>query len=669
MIEILAPVGSPAHLDAAVRCGADAVYLGLKDFGARASAVNFTPSELRDAVSRCHAAGMRVYVTVNTLITNRELDSLKDTLADCCRAGVDAILVQDMALLRIVREYCPDLTLHASTQAAVHNAAGVNLLAKMGFSRAVLARELSLEEIALVRKDTDAELETFIHGALCVSMSGGCYLSAFFGARSANRGRCAGPCRLDFRAPDHDNALSLKDMGCIPYARRLEELGVASLKIEGRLKRPEYVAATVDALRKALAGEEYDAERLEKVFSHGGLTTGYMDGERSREMFGVRRDEDAAAANSLYPELHELYRNENARVDIDADLTLTGDGARLRFSDGENAVEAVGGEALEPISEPMSAATAEKFVASLGGTVFREKSFRFENPEGLTMRGGDIKRLRREAADALYAKRAEIKPIEFGARSPERGVKEIFEIPVYELIARFETPDQIPDNAEGALIVLPMRNIREVGGSVAAEVPYFVSPADEENVVEKLADLRERGLSLAWCENVGGAALALRAGLKPCLGFGFNIINRLARRVWSEELSPELTVFSVEHNAADLPLTGCAAACVYGHLPLMRFRACPLMGETGCGSCAGGGELTDRTGRTQRIICSARKYSTLLNGVPLYVADRDEFRPFSPLAYFTTEGRERAGRIIDLIRSRRPFDGERTTGLYYKELK
>ena len=309
-MEILAPAGNEQSLIAAVRSGADAVYLGTGAFNARRNADNFKDNSLAEAVNYCHGRGVKVYVTLNTLIRDEELPAFLTAAREVAEAGPDGVIVQDLAVAQVLKTICPDLPLVGSTQMSVHNAAGVKALEDMGFSRVVLARELTLEEIRAIRRETRAELEVFVHGALCMSVSGMCYYSAMMGERSGNRGLCAQPCRLNASCNGRPYALSLKDMSFITRVRDLEAAGVCSVKIEGRMKRPEYVAAAVTAVRTALEGKEPDMATLQAVFSRSGFTDGYLTGKRSVRMFGVRTAEDAAASKTVFGKLADLYRRE-----------------------------------------------------------------------------------------------------------------------------------------------------------------------------------------------------------------------------------------------------------------------------------------------------------------------------------------------------------------------
>ena len=326
-IEILAPVGSEEMLRAAVFSGADAVYLGFSGFNARTGAGNFDAASLCEAVRFCHGRGVRVHVAMNTTVYASELDRLADAVRAVAASGADAVICQDLATARLIGQIAPDLPRHASTQMSVHTLEGALEMAEQGFKRVILARELSLEEIGRITKNCGIETECFVHGALCMSMSGQCYMSAFLGGRSGNRGSCAGPCRLPFDAnplpegrPGQAHHLSLKDNSVIDQLDRLQALGVASAKIEGRLRSPEYVAAAVSACLAGREGRAYDRELLKNAFSRSGFTSGYLDGKIDGTMFGTRSEADAELTRKTLPALRELYRRERSRVPVNMNL-------------------------------------------------------------------------------------------------------------------------------------------------------------------------------------------------------------------------------------------------------------------------------------------------------------------------------------------------------------
>lgn len=289
--ELLAPAGSYDAFLAAVENGADAVYLGGKAFNARANASNFKIDELKDIVKYAHLRNVKIYVTLNTLLNDNELPEALDFAYDLYNIGIDAVIVQDLGLAKILHEYIPNLPLHASTQMTIYNLQGVQELKKLGFTRVVLARELSLEEIKYICDNTDVEIEVFVHGALCISYSGQCLMSSMIGDRSGNRGKCAQPCRLPYTLIQNTMPvangylLSPKDLSTIEYISKLPN--ITSLKIEGRMKSPEYVATVISTYRKAIDNIEItpqDKNNLAQVFNRGGFTSAYHEKKQGNSM-------------------------------------------------------------------------------------------------------------------------------------------------------------------------------------------------------------------------------------------------------------------------------------------------------------------------------------------------------------------------------------------------
>ena len=416
-LEILAPVGNREMLEAAVYAGADAVYLGLTAFNARKAAGNFGPQELEDAVSFCHARGVRVSVTLNTLLYDGELAAFVQAVQHVCNAGADAVIVQDLAAAAIVKACAPSLELHGSTQMAVHTLSGALQLKKLGFTRVILARELTAQQIAHITKNCGIQTEVFVHGALCMSVSGQCYISAFLGGRSGNRGMCAGTCRLPFeangvRAAQKTHHLSLKDLSIIDEIGQLAAAGVTSVKIEGRLRAPEYVAAAVNACISARDGGLYNKELLSQVFSRSGFTSGFYNNKVDASMFGMRSADDMAVSKQAQPKLRELYRREYGRVAVNAVLTVNKNGAQVALSDGNfTAVSA-----FEAAAEQAQSPTAQKYEASLaklGGTPFVLGDVQIINSENFYVPLSSVNEARRAAAQTLLEKRGEPQPKAF----------------------------------------------------------------------------------------------------------------------------------------------------------------------------------------------------------------------------------------------------------------
>ncbi len=669
-MEVLAPAGGPEQLRAAVRSGADAVYLGTGAFNARRRAENFAGEGLAQAVAYCHGRGVRVHVTVNTLVRDGELEELYRTAEEIARSGADAVILQDLAAAEIFRRCVPELKRHASTQMTIHNAEGAAAAQELGFSRVILARELSLEEIRRIHEAVDVELECFVHGALCMGVSGQCLLSSVLGERSGNRGLCAQPCRLDFRAGERPYALSLKDACLIPRLRELEEAGAVSLKIEGRLRRPEYVAAATDACVRALRGEKPDLKTLERAFSRSGLTDGYLTGRRDLSMFGYRTEEDRAASAAVLGELSGLYRRELSRLPVDMTLEGgSGSPAALTVTDGLHSV-AVSGRPTEPVrTAPQD---VQGVLEKTGGTPFLLRSLHNALEAGWMAPG--LSALRREALDKLLAEREKCVPKPFaGAFVPE-------EHPVRQtdltLRVRFETRAQLFSCPEAEKILLPVEEldgelVRRIGPRLIGELPRLLYPGAEAAMERRLGELREAGLETLCAGNLGTVRLARRLGFRVSGGFDLNIWNTRALETYAglgvreTLLSLELDMRSAERLGGEIP----RGAVLYGRLPLMLCRCCPMRSPEGCGSCNGRRSLTDRRGTAFPVLCHRRQYSTLLNSVPLYTADRSLRGLDFGLAYFTLESREECERLWRLCLSRAPMPEEHTLGPGFRRLK
>ena len=671
--EILAPVGAEGSLEAAVYAGADAVYFGAGACNARRNAGQFTGERLIEAVRFCHAHGVSVHVTVNTLVRDEERKDVADTLTEIAESGADAIIVQDLTVMRLARQICPSLQLHASTQMAVHNVSGVKMLEDLGFSRAVLARELSIDEIRAIREQTHAELECFIHGALCMSASGICYLSAMLGERSGNRGMCAQPCRLPFVCNGSEYALSLKDMSHIAHYHTYREIGVSSLKIEGRLKSPEYVAAAVDAVRRVRDGEPYSEQILRDVFSRSGFTEGYYTGKRNHTMFGVRTQEDAKRAQTVLAGSRELYRGPKGDIPVSMKVRIDADRpSELTVDDGTHTVT-VGGAVPEPAQRiALQQEAVEKSLRKTGGTPFAVSSISCELGEGLMLPASALNALRRESLEKLYLARAE---------APSRAVC----APVLEtagmprktrpkLCVRFSSAEQFVPDPAIVWYSLPIDALNahpeHISERAVGEIPILVYPDEEPRVSEVLRTLAERGLKYALAENIGAIRLAKAAGLIPIGGYGLNVTNSDAIEAYREMgvsalfASFELSVPKMRDLKSRIPL----GMIVAGRLPLMQLRSCPARTDKGCMTCSGNPVVTDRKGATFPIVCRERRYSTLYNSVPLYVCDK-ELPPLDFHAiYLTIESKEEAGALIRAAVAGDPPKTAHTTGLAFRKL-
>ena len=674
--EILAPVGGAAQLLAAVRCGADAVYLGAQGFNARRNAENFDAYSLPDAVAYCHARGVAVHVTVNTLVMDEELDALEDTARQIAESGADAVIIQDLAVMRLFRERYPTIRRHASTQMAVHNTDGVLLMQELGFDRVVLARELSLREIEKINRAADIETEVFVHGAHCMSVSGACYLSAMLGGRSGNRGLCAQPCRLNFRCDGHEYALSLKDLSLIRHMRELQQAGVCSLKIEGRMKRPEYVAAAVTACRQALEGQDPDLARLQAVFSRSGFTDGYFTGRRTPDMFGYRRREDVTAAEGVLGELANLYKSEQPRVPADMRFTMTEDCSRLDVSAAGHTVCVQGAVPQTARTRPTDGDAARRSLEKTGGTPYYLRDFQADIAPGLMLPVSELNALRRRALDALLEACSQVTP--HAAADWQRPVPAPHVSPAQPALwGRFEHANQLPeDDAAFDRIILPLEELdrdpdllRRFGSRLMGELPALAFPEQEDRVREMAQRLRDQGLCDLLTDNAYGIYLGRHLGLRVHGGFGLNIMNSVSLDSYAA-LGLRDAVVSFELSMAKLRLLGGElprGILAYGFLPLMRLRACPA--KAGCASCGGSPELTDRRGVRFPLLCHGKQYTTLLNSVPLYIGDKAWGGADYAVLYFTRESREACREVLDLFRQGGTPDFPRTNGLYYRTLQ
>ena len=683
-IEILAPVGSEEMLHAAVFSGADAVYLGFSGFNARTGAGNFDADSLKEAVRFCHARGVKVHVALNTTVYGGELASLCDAIRAVAASGADAVICQDMAVATLIGKIAPQLPRHGSTQMSVHTLQGALELKELGFTRVVLARELSLPEVEQITRHCGIETECFVHGALCMCVSGQCYLSAFLGGRSGNRGSCAGPCRLPFEAnalpegkPGRLHHLSLKDNSVIDKLDQLQAIGVASAKIEGRLRTPEYVAAAVSACLAGREGRAYDRDLLKNAFSRSGFTSGYLDGKIDGTMFGVRSEADAELTKKTLPALRELYRRERSRVPVRMKLEIEEGGEKLTVTDADGNKSFAYGD-FEP--QPARADPTESLKRSLaktGGTPFAAENIEVEMDEGpWFVPGSTVNELRREALDALLKKREVLRPwpvqdVELEPL-PQRTLP-----PHRTLRARFERWDQVPEQALSGVeyLILPIaqadRVPREWRGKTLLELPRVMFGKLEEDTARRVAATQDAGFAGYEVSNI--AHLRLCRGLPMSGGFGLNVTNQVAAQFYADNglgsvlILPEtkdsdISTIAPTHAGKPVP-TG---VLVYGHMPLMVTRACPLQNIHDCAHCDKTGVLTDRKAKKFPVRCGMG-VRTIYNPVPIYMGDKPGALTVDyGVAYFTLESREEAAAILDNIRVHAPFEGDFTRGLYFK---
>ena len=685
-IEILAPVGNEEMLRAAVFSGADAVYLGFSGFNARTSANNFDADTLKDAVRFCHARGVAVHVALNTTVYGGELPALEAAIRAVAASGADAVICQDLAVATLIGRIAPQLPRHGSTQMSVHSLQGALELKELGFTRVVLARELSLPDVEHITKHCGIETECFVHGALCMCVSGQCYMSAFLGGRSGNRGSCAGPCRLPFEAnalpegkPGRLHHLSLKDNSVIDKLDQLQALGVASAKIEGRLRTPEYVAAAVSACLAGREGRAYDRDLLKNAFSRSGFTSGYLDGKIDGTMFGVRSEADAEQTKKTLPMLRELYRRERSRVPVKMKLEIEEGGEKLTVMDADGNKAFAYGDAEPQPARTDPTESLHRSLAKTGGTPFAASA------EDITVEmdggpwfvpGSAVNELRREALDALLKKREVLRP--WPTTDEHVPALPLRTLPSRRTLrARFENWEQVPERALDGIeyLILPIaqadRVPREWRAKTLLELPRVMFGRLEEDTARRIAATQDAGFAGYEVSNI--AHLRLCRGLPMSGSFGLNITNQLAAQFYADNglgsmlILPEvkdgdISTIAPTHDGRPVP-TG---VLVYGHMPLMVTRACPLQNIHDCAHCDKTGVLTDRKAKKFPVRCGLG-VRTIYNPVPIYMGDKPGALTVDyGVAYFTLETREEAAQILDMIRTHAPFEGDFTRGLYFK---
>ena len=669
-IEILAPVGSEETLKAAVLSGADAVYFGMGNFNARRNAQNFTDEQIENAIKYCHSRGVKVHITLNTLIKDVELPTLIETIKTICKSGADAIIIQDLGVARLVREICPDIQMHGSTQMSVGTLQGLYELKELGFSRAVLPRELSLEEIKYLCKHSPIELEVFVHGALCMCVSGQCLMSAVLGSRSGNRGLCAQPCRLPFKVQNgsgHD--LSLKDLSLIEYINTLSDLGVYSFKIEGRMKRPEYVSAAVKACKKSIKNEyNFDAQKdLQDLFSRSGFTDGYYQNKLGRDMFGFREKENVqATTKDLLSKYAINYEKELPRYDIDFIFRgKIGEKATL-IAKYKNYIATVESDVLceAPINRPISSERVIDALKKCGGTQFNANSVEIKGEIDYSLPISTLNQMRRKALEFLTQAILGTSERVLNEVPTPSNIKSSNEKNIY---CRFDNAGQVPEIAKDYIVFVPLTTDNEIvkENAYGVELPHGMFGNSEK--VEKM--LSASSAYFALCHTLDAVAVAKKCGKKVVASPSMNILNSYSMDV-AKDLGISEAIVSNEctlDNFAKISSPISKGITVYGRIPLMLTRNCPIKNGRTCAECKRNSEITDRMGISFPIKCFMG-YSEILNSRPIYMADRMREIPSADILFFnfTTETTTEVKEILDAYNNNKKPQIEFTRGLLYR---
>ncbi len=678
--EVLSPVGNTEMLIAAVRSGADAVYLGAEHFNARRNAENFGEAELEEAIKYCHIRGVKVYLTLNIVISDKEMPDALATARTAYRYGIDGIICADLGLISLLHQKFPELPIHASTQMTTLSPAALPILKQLGICRVVLPREFSREQIkefCAAANNENIETEIFVHGALCMSVSGQCLLSSMLGGRSGNRGLCAGPCRLPFSAADNKNErydLSLKDLCLSPYITEMIEYGVTSFKIEGRMKRPEYVAAATAAIRQAVDNGITDREllvTLKNVFSRSGFTDGYYKNKTGPEMFGIRTRDDVTASKEVFAAIHELYRNERQSIPLDVRLSVKESrNIELILNDGKNTVTATAPPPEKAINRAVTQEILGANLQKFGGTPYYAKNVFIALDDGLSVSAKIINNLRRECVEKLNKKRAGGYDITEREVAPDLPAEKHVGNP--KIFIRFENVNQIPDDlSDVEYISLPLEsnisNISDIslpdGIIKVVDIPRtFESKALNRRLIE----FKDKGFTHALCQTLADVATAKNLGFKIIGNIGLNVFNSYSAN-WLLKNGLDKVVLSPEMMLRDAVKIGKNTGIVaYGNIPLMLTANCPSKNVRTCAECDKNTNITDRKGIVFPVRCRMGM-SEILNSRPIWLADRiNELNFDFIMLYVSRETKQRVSEIISAYKNGAASDTEYTRGLYYR---
>ncbi|MFR5778168.1 MAG: DUF3656 domain-containing U32 family peptidase [Oscillospiraceae bacterium] len=689
-MELLAPAGSMEALRAAVCNGADAVYLGADTFNARMNARNFSAADLQEAVVYCHVRGVKVHLTLNTLVLDREMPRAAELIRLAASCGVDAFIVQDLGVVSLCRQLAPDVPIHASTQMSIHSLEGVMEAAALGCSRVVLARELPAEEIAHICKKSPVEIEVFVHGALCMCYSGQCYLSSVIGRRSGNRGQCAQPCRLPYgygRFESTRYPLSLKDNCLVGELDELRRMGVASIKIEGRMKRPEYVAIVTRAYRTVLNGGKLmpsDLQELETAFSRQGFTDGYFRGQTGSDMFGRRQEGEDTA--DLFASARATYeQGEPQRIGVRFYAMIRrGEPAQLAVEDPDgNLCRTRGPVPEQAVYRSLTPQDLEQQLKKTGGTPYLCTAVRSSLDPDLMLPASAINAMRRDVIAELTAKRGRAAPAHLNAYDEPPRYDGIAGEPQLTIAVR--TAGQITSrmlSMKPTVLYVPLSELAEhpdlpqrvsVETQLAAILPRVIWSGELAPVARQLRTVYEMGVRQVLAGNLGHLHIARAAGFAVRGDFGLNIVNSRAMRYLREQgldsqlLSFELTLPQIRDISKAVP----AELLIYGRLPLMLMENCVMKNRTGICACQTGTvRLVDRVGEEFPIVKDPGTCrNVLLNGKKLYLLDKkDALRGMGLWALrlqFTTENPGEIDKVLMDYQGRAVFDaGSYTRGLY-----
>ena len=693
MLELLAPAGSPESAQAAVKNGANAIYMGFGGFNARRNAKNFTDEDFRSVTEFCRVRGVKVYATINTLLSDRELPEALTLAERACGLGADAVIVQDLGLMRAMKSALPDIAIHASTQMSVHDLDGVLKAAELGAKRVVLARELSREKIAYICRNSPIEIETFCHGALCMSYSGQCYMSSVIGRRSGNRGLCAQPCRMEYSIGQKTGGhpLSLKDLCLVEHIRELEKCGVTCLKIEGRMRRPEYVAIVTGIYSKAIKEGKNPTKKeladLETAFSRQGFTDGYFSSQKGAGMFGVREEQDKKEP-AIFAEVRRAYTSGDSESVPVRFYCVAKRRQQIKLGvedDRGNRFSLQGPIPQEALSKEMTEENVTAQLSKTGGTPYFVDKVSCIIDKGLFLPVSEINVLRRSLLDALTETRAMLPARSYGSYE----YAPLYDNPTAppELTMSVASAQQLtPELAalRPAVLYVPLEELytsfrrvlpfMENGVTeVAVSFPPVIHDDEVREITKMLEKVKSQGIAVALVGNLGHIKLAKENGFILRGDTGLNVFNSESLQTLREEglisaaLSFELRLTQMRDISKGID----TEIVTYGRLPLMITENCVVKSALGVCSCDNSPQLRDRQGLNFPVLKTFGCRNVIYNSKKLFLADRES--DFSALGLwaqrlsFTTENARECVSVAARCMKLDTYEPQGcTAGLYYR---
>lgn len=715
-VELLAPAGNFEALMGAIAAGADAVYLGGNAFGARAYAENFSQEEICRGIHLAHLFGRKIYLTVNTLVKEKELEGLYEFLTPFYEAGLDGVIIQDMGVFCFVRKHFPGLELHVSTQMTVTGCYGAQLLKREGASRIVPARELSLQEIKQIKKNADIEIETFVHGAMCYCYSGQCLFSSILGGRSGNRGRCAQPCRLPYRVNGgkEEYPLSMKDMCTLFLLPELIEAGIDSFKIEGRMKKPEYAAGVTEVYRKYIdlyyqnpeiyQIEDKDLDYLKSLYIRTGIGEGYYKKYNGKDMVTLASPAYSGSDEALLKKIREDYIETERKISVKARAVLkAGQPAEMKLMVDNAEITVFGDLVQRAEKQPLSVRKIEEQLLKSGGTAFKIEHIQINVGEDVFLPVSSLNRLRRAAVNALEEKitelngfgysdrkRAAYSGADFSFKEEREGTLEARSQGLHVLVNTME--QLLAAVSEGCRriyidrlqireeLVLKLSDFRKRGCAFYLAFPYIVRDKDRDRMEELFHLLEEDVFEGALVRNLETLSFLEQRKFKKKIVSDINLYtwNSYACRFLKEHVDEIYLPAELNyHELMDLKKkTGknyFLSAMVYGRLPMMISANCIRKTSDKCGRIPGFLTLSDRYSKefpvyTDCLYC----YNIIYNSVPLSLHKlfmKKTSVPEISRLDFTVEGREETENIIRYFKGlfkqyKEPFYKEFTSGHY-----